>query len=131
MRSPPEGYQSGKNIPADVVDLAWQMVYDKALVWWDTRRKQSGGIEWLLRVEPHYNEVKKWHRGVTVYQPGSDAPGTGGRRTDDGKKSDPVTQADARAPDEPSVNPWLALGLGVVVGYAAWSAMQASRGGRG
>lgn len=73
-QSIPSGYVPASNLPKEAVDKAWQIL--GANNYGHGESAEFNNINYFYRVEPHYNEIKKWHKGVTVYAPKSSKPST-------------------------------------------------------
>jgi len=70
---PPAGYTFGKSLPSAVVAHAREVLNDSSFQYGDTDTQTVNGVDYIHRVEPHYDDHAggglRWHRGVTVYQP--------------------------------------------------------------
>ena len=82
LLGPPSGYTSGKSLPSAVVQHAVAVLNDSSFQYGDTDVQSYNGVDYIHRVEPHYDDhvggVLKWHRGVSVFQPVGLAPSGGG-----------------------------------------------------
>lgn len=136
---PPSGYTFGSNLPSAVVARAREVLNDSSFGYGDTSVQRVNGIDYIHRIEPHYDDhvggVLKWHRGVTVYQP-TGTSGSGGSGGSTAKTPAPSGGQEGSPPlieyseydmayEDEGEPPNLALAFiaGATIGFLAWRAL--------
>jgi len=64
-----EGWHYAEHVTQTMGEVA-KDVLDSPLVYGDTVEYTFDGHQFLARVEPHFGTRGRWHRGVSVYEPG-------------------------------------------------------------